>query len=532
MKKDYFELNKNPIFYISIITLLIFTISFSVLYYIEKETSTTVFNEIKKQEELVINLENDFLGREFDMVISDVNYLQSAYEDEISDKTKYSDLINDWIEFSDKKQIYDQIRYIDFDGNEVIRINYNSNGSYSVGKSGLQNKADRYYFTESVNLRRGSVYVSKFDLNIENKEIETSYKPMIRFATPVFNKNGDSIGIIIVNYLAQNLLTPFREIAKNSKGEVFLINSDGYSLSSDDANNDWNFMFNDKKEKSFKTDYGNDWNLIFSNEKQFTTNTGLFTSISVDLVQKYENNKIQLQSLILGDDKWYIVSLIKSDEKYKNLINLNFFSIINQVINKNKIYFIFILFISIILGFLLYSNRKNYLKVKFFSEYDSLTKVFNRRAGITKLNSILPTDDRRNITVSLCFADINGLKQVNDTLGHNFGDELIVTVSEIIKRTIREEDFIIRLGGDEFLIVFKDISNELAENVWTRIVQEFNSININENRKYLISVSHGISQFNNIQRSKIDDLILEADEKMYQEKKIIKTNFNVIKKEY
>ncbi len=165
----------------------------------------------------------------------------------------------------------------------------------------------------------------------------------------------------------------------------------------------------------------------------------------------------------------------------------------------------------------------------YFNEliYDSLTKVYNRRSGLAKLNRIFQYDDRRQFTISLCFIDINGLKQVNDELGHRYGDELIVSSVDIIKNAIRDYDFVIRLGGDEFLIVFNGINEDTAETIWSRIVGDYEKINQEENRPYLISVSHGIVEYNNKQKSELDNLIREADEKMYLEKRMIKEDLKV-----
>lgn len=165
----------------------------------------------------------------------------------------------------------------------------------------------------------------------------------------------------------------------------------------------------------------------------------------------------------------------------------------------------------------------------YFNEliYDSLTKVYNRRSGLSKLSRMIQYDDRRQTTISLCFIDINGLKQVNDELGHRCGDELIVSSIDVIKKSIRDYDFIIRLGGDEFLIVFNGINEEVVENVWSRVVEAYEKINQEENRPYIISVSHGIVEHNTKERSELDNLIKEADEKMYLEKRKIKEELKI-----
>lgn len=170
------------------------------------------------------------------------------------------------------------------------------------------------------------------------------------------------------------------------------------------------------------------------------------------------------------------------------------------------------------------SEMGHYFDVMMF---DQLTKTFNRRSGLAKLNRLFQSDNRRNMKMSLCFIDINGLKEVNDKLGHKFGDELIVSAVECIKHEIGEEDFIIRMGGDEFLIVFVGIDTDLAEKVWLRISQRYQAINNQENRAYNISVSHGIVEHDNSERSEIEFLIKRADDKMYSEKKYIKEELKV-----
>lgn len=165
----------------------------------------------------------------------------------------------------------------------------------------------------------------------------------------------------------------------------------------------------------------------------------------------------------------------------------------------------------------------------YFNEmmYDQLTNAFTRKSGLAKLNRLTQFDDRSHLTLSLCFIDINGLKEVNDLLGHKYGDELIVTSVDCIKKEIRAEDFIVRMGGDEFLIVFNGIDAQTSEKVWQRINQRYGNINLEENRRYIISVSHGIVSFDTYEKSETEILIKSADDKMYTEKKYIKEDLKL-----
>lgn len=529
--KDNYKGSKNYSFrYFGIFFLVLFIISVLVFFIIEKEIRNIKFEEIKANEERIIKFEDDLLGQEFGIVLADLNYLHHAFDAELRDTSNYESVAQNWKEFSTHRNIYDQIRYIDEYGDEKIRINLNENGGYIVPSIELQNKKDRYFFSETVLLGKNMIFISPMDLNVENGKIQEPYKPMIRFSTPVYDRMGNNKGIIVINYLADKVLENFREIASNSKGEISLLNSDSYWISSENKDLEWMFMFEDKEQSTFKDIYEDEWKAIKRGQGQIVTSKGLFTFTSISLanrVRHYKDNDDQ--NIYLKEGQWHIVSSVLKDGDNKSLFIDNNFLLLLDVIKKNILYFNLMLLASGIIAFLIYLNRKSYLRVKYHSEFDNLTKVYNRRAGLEKLNDLLPTDNRRKFLCSLCFIDINGLKQVNDTLGHKLGDELILTVVDAIKSVIRKEDFVIRLGGDEFIIIFDGIDSSIAEEVWGRITSIYEEINSNENRQYLISVSHGIVSHSNNQRSQIDDLIKLADEKMYEEKRATKEDLKVIR---
>ena len=148
------------------------------------------------------------------------------------------------------------------------------------------------------------------------------------------------------------------------------------------------------------------------------------------------------------------------------------------------------------------------------------------------MNKIYNDKPKNSGKISVCYIDINGLKLVNDVLVHEAGDELIISIVNGIKVNIRDNDFISRLGGDEFLIIFNDMDDmdEMeAEKIWLRIYDVYNEINKLEDRKYIVSASHGIVEFKFSSNEYIDEIINHADEKMYHEKRIIKKDLKVIR---
>lgn len=531
MEDTKIKSRKNNILYIIVSFFIVFVISLLVLFFVENQIRESKFEEIKSNENRVVKFENEFLGREINTIIGDLHYLHYAYGDQLDKPETYNTIANNWLHLSSQRKIYDQIRFLDVEGNERIRVNLSDAGAYLVPESQLQNKKDRYYFFEALELGIGTAYLSPLDLNIEHGIIEEPIKPTIRFSMPIYNHQEDLIGVIVINYLAEKLLANFNEIGLNSEGDISLLNNDGYWLSARDKSLEWSFMYKGLEDNNFPNKYDKEWEAIIKGEKQFITEKGLFTIEKLNLENKIYNKDEYHpnEGVAIGAGEWYIVSSILRDEEHSSIFTDNKYKLFKDVLMKNTLYFLLMLGISSTVALLVYINRKTYLRIKYFSEFDTLTKVFNRRAGLEKLNKLLPSSDRRPFQISLCFVDIDGLKQVNDSLGHETGDTLIITVAEVIREVIREDDFVIRMGGDEFLLVLIGVDEEDAEKIWNRIIEVYESINSNDNRLYTISVSHGIVSYNNSGKDRVDDLIKAADEKMYEEKRAIKGKFTVIK---
>ncbi len=197
-----------------------------------------------------------------------------------------------------------------------------------------------------------------------------------------------------------------------------------------------------------------------------------------------------------------------------------------------KTYYFYISLILLVAGLsaiILYYRGITVKKIKFNSDFDALTATYNRRAGMQNVRNILNSGNISHLPLSICFLDINGLKEVNDNLGHKYGDELIVTAASIIKKKIRANDIFMRVGGDEFILVLMHCTQGQAEDIWSKIETYFNQINETEDRPYNISLSHGISEYIYSDDSMLDKIVTETDQIMYENKKKIKENFKSIK---
>ncbi|MDE2311257.1 MAG: cache domain-containing protein [Betaproteobacteria bacterium] len=179
-------------------------------------------------------------------------------------------------------RLYDQVRYLDASGQEVISINYNDGKPAIVPRKQLQNKSGRYYFNDTIKLKQGEVFVSPLDLNIEQGSLEIPYKPMIRFGTPVFDSAGRKKGVIVLNYFGNELLQHFRVIMQGGDPHSsMLLNHDGYWLSGAKREDEWGFMLG-KSERTFGHDFPEEWRAISASERgTLQTAKGLFVYATV-----------------------------------------------------------------------------------------------------------------------------------------------------------------------------------------------------------------------------------------------------------
>jgi diguanylate cyclase (GGDEF)-like protein len=117
------------------------------------------------------------------------------------------------------------------------------------------------------------------------------------------------------------------------------------------------------------------------------------------------------------------------------------------------------------------------------------------------------------------YLDVDGLKECNDTFGHQRGDALLRRVARILNRTFRESDVIGRLGGDEFAILSLDASQESADALLSRLARNLAVENQNGAEPFPVSISLGMSMSVPLQGTWLGDLVKQADERMYVEKR-------------
>lgn len=151
---------------------------------------------------------------------------------------------------------------------------------------------------------------------------------------------------------------------------------------------------------------------------------------------------------------------------------------------------------------------------------DDLTGLYNRRGFLTLAERHLKLAARKKSGVFLLFADLDGLKRINDTFGHLAGDRALVDSAGILRHTFRSADIIARLGGDEFTVFPLEAIAESAELLISRLEENLNAHNdAHASRGYRLALSVGIARFEPDSSWSIDQLLEHADKALYTQKR-------------
>ncbi|MFW6366638.1 MAG: diguanylate cyclase [Spirochaetota bacterium] len=158
---------------------------------------------------------------------------------------------------------------------------------------------------------------------------------------------------------------------------------------------------------------------------------------------------------------------------------------------------------------------------------DELTGLYNRRGFLTLAEQALKTSIREKKASMIFFIDMDGLKYINDTYGHEAGDSAIVMIADILKRSFRTSDIIGRLGGDEFAVFCENASGKHQNRFRSRIESSLAGINNKADRSFPVSMSFGSAVYdpkNGIDT--IQNMLTRADAKMYSAKKLKHTGMH------
>lgn len=175
-------------------------------------------------------------------------------------------------------------------------------------------------------------------------------------------------------------------------------------------------------------------------------------------------------------------------------------------------------------------RKKAEKEIETLAYYDPLTKLPNRRLLLDRLNRSLLTAQRDKLYTALFYLDLDNFKTLNDSMGHEVGDQLLIHAASRISHTLRAEDSIARLGGDEFVVLSGHMdSNEKNAVQHAKIMAEKLQIELSKpyflgDYEYYSTASIGITIFPHAETT-VDDVLKHADTAMYRAKELGRNNF-------
>ncbi|MFZ4857750.1 MAG: EAL domain-containing protein [Desulfuromonadaceae bacterium] len=163
--------------------------------------------------------------------------------------------------------------------------------------------------------------------------------------------------------------------------------------------------------------------------------------------------------------------------------------------------------------------------IRKLAQHDSLTGLQNRAMLRENMARVLAGARRRGGRVGVLFIDLDHFKMVNDTMGHAVGDQVLIVVAQRLTLTMREDDLVSRLAGDEFVVVIPDRSEtDDVVLVADKLIKRLSEPYVMEGREFLLTPSIGISMFP-VDGDAVDDLLSNADTAMYSAKNNGRANF-------
>lgn len=450
---------------------LIFIVSFLIVIVLSVFQVYT--NSVEKSQQELIGLVMEKMS---------VN-LKTQFESYIDDKIK---ILQNWVNCS---EIYN----MDVEEQkEFLEKSYQSVGfhhMFVVDKDGMG-----YYFTEDTYRNQKNEpffeYIMSNDVYV-TEPFYSNYGPTIMTAcVSIYNPEHEKVGVLCGAISLESIQNLILENQMILDGNCFIVDWSGNYITSQ------NRADVDNKKSIFSYD-DTDAEIITKAFMSGSDKSGYITLKGV---------RYQAYVAYLSGYNWALVQIIPEDsitERFEFMGNMQMILIILTVT----------LLICVIRIFFCWkkSDRKIYS--------DALTKCNSRAACLSILESL---ENQRKMDISIIYMDLNNFKYVNDTYGHDKGDELLCLFGSTLNKVFGKIGFVGRMGGDEFIAILSDVTDDRI----MELCEEVESILLEKSRKlefeYVISSSYGYATREKGQNESLDALLQKADERMYAYKTAMK----------
>ena len=181
---------------------------------------------------------------------------------------------------------------------------------------------------------------------------------------------------------------------------------------------------------------------------------------------------------------------------------------------------------SVIMRSMRYAIERHRLQDELYnlSIIDELTGLYNRRGFFNHAQQFMNTNGQEDKGFHLIVADLDGMKQINDTYGHHMGDLALIDTANMLKEAFSDSYIIARMGGDEFTVILPDTKgislnvDTFEQEMTSKIQQKLLNFNLNAGRSYQLSISLGLFHYNPAVPVTLGELIIQADQRMYHKK--------------
>jgi diguanylate cyclase (GGDEF)-like protein len=157
-------------------------------------------------------------------------------------------------------------------------------------------------------------------------------------------------------------------------------------------------------------------------------------------------------------------------------------------------------------------------ELRYLALTDDLTCLFNRRGFFAAATQQIKLAQRNGQSLLLLFCDVDNLKKINDAYGHHEGDLALIRTADALEQSFRGSDILSRLGGDEFIVLASETSNQTQEILLRRLEKNLKKSNAAESR-YGLSLCVGVARFDPKHAITLGELMVQADKAMYEKKR-------------
>lgn len=362
------------------------------------------------------------------------------------------------------------------------------------------------------------------DLNIEHGEIESPLKPTIRFGLPMFDTRGNRQGMFIINCLAERIFTHIKSLAQGNQTSsiAMLVNQEGYFLRGPQAEDEWGFQIPARQQRSMSTLFPEAWAVMQKKESGLIQTTrGVFT---FKPIYPYQASRQAFPDLQLpGQNKplvLYTLTFLSSQQVSERLEDLteHLWPMLAAILALTAFFLWHLAGMNI-------EKQRVEEKIHQLAFFDTLTGAASRSLLEDRTKQLITHAQRNQKNFAILFIDLDNFKHINDTLGHQAGDEALIEVANRLRSCIRQSDTLARHGGDEFIVILEDIKNpEQASMVAEKMLHEVAAPYFLNKQTHLMGCSIGIAIYPQDGEDPAS-LTRHADLAMYWAKQHGKNNF-------